>query len=147
VTGRRFKIHAAVLAIALVVFVQGRVFAGTAQGVITGRITDWQGESFAGARVQAKHIQNGTRVDVTSNADGHYSLQLPEGTYEVSVHVAGMKTFHRDALVVRDGSTLSLDVQLEEGPTLRTVGEDGRRLRVGRLLILRTAHRICPVCG
>jgi len=129
VTGRWFNLYSAAIAVALVVSAQGRVFTRAAQGVITGRITDLQGESFAGARVQARHIQNGTRVDATSNADGQYSLQLPEGTYELSVHVAGMKTFRRDGLVVREGLTVPLDVQLEEGPTLRTVGEDAESIK------------------
>src|SRR5262245_27998870 len=100
-----------------------------ASGILTGRVTDLQGQSFSGARIQAKHIQNGTRVDATSNAEGQYSLQLPEGIYELSVHVAGMKTFHRDGVVVRQGHTLPVDVQLEEGPTLRTVGEDAEAIK------------------
>jgi carboxypeptidase family protein len=125
---RPFKRHAAAIALA-VMLVQSHVFTRTASGVITGRVTDLQGQSFAGAEVQAKHLHNGTRINATSNADGQYSLQLPEGTYELSVHVAGMKTFHRDGLVVRQGHTLPLDVQLEEGPTLRTVGEDAESIK------------------
>jgi hypothetical protein len=125
---RSFKLHAVLIALALL-FVESHAFTRTAAGVITGRITDLQGQSFPGARIQVKHIQNGTRVDATSNDEGDYSLQLPEGTYELSVHVAGMKTFHREGLVVRQGRTLPVDVQLEEGPTLRTVGEDADSIK------------------
>ncbi|HET9833469.1 MAG TPA: carboxypeptidase-like regulatory domain-containing protein, partial [Vicinamibacterales bacterium] len=125
---RWFQLHAAAVALAMM-FVQSPAFARTAAGVITGRVTDLQGESFAGAEVQARHVENGTRINATSNVDGQYSLQLPEGTYELSVHVAGMKTFHRGGLVIRQGHTLPLDVQLEEGPTLRTVGEDAEAIK------------------
>ena len=111
------------VALALLI-VQGHIFGRTASGIIIGRVTDLHGESFAGAELQARHTENGTRVDAMSSVDGQYRLQLPEGTYELSVHVAGMKTFRREGLVVRDGHVLPLDVQLEEGPTLRTVGED-----------------------
>ena len=127
-TRRSFTLHVAAIALAIL-FAQSRAFTRTASGVITGRVTDVQGQSFSGARIQAKRIQNGTRVDATSNDAGEYSLQLPEGTYELSVHVAGMKTFRRDGVVVRQGRTLPVDVQLEEGPTLRTVGEDGESIK------------------
>jgi hypothetical protein len=116
-------VRAVTVALSLLI-VQGHIFGRTASGIIIGRVTDLHGESFAGAEVQARHTENGTRVDAVSSVDGQYRLQLPEGTYELSVHVAGMKTFRREGLVVRDGHVVPLDVQLEEGPTLRTVGED-----------------------
>jgi hypothetical protein len=125
---RSSKVHAFAIGLAIVfvfgIFPGGDLFARTASGVIAGHVTDLQGKSFAGAEVQAKHVLNGSRIDATSTADGQFTLQVPDGTYELSVHVAGMKTFHRDGLVVRHGHTVPVDVKLEEGPTLRTVGED-----------------------
>ncbi len=102
--------------------------APAALGGIAGRVTDLQGQAFAGARIQATHSKTGDRVEATSGPNGEYALHLAEGTYELSVHVAGMKTFRRDGLLVTHGRTTPLNVRLEEGPTLRTVGEDAESL-------------------
>ena len=51
-------------------------------------------------------------------------MDVPAGTYDLSVSVPGMKSFRRTGVVVAAGATVQLDVRLEDTLSLRTLGED-----------------------
>jgi hypothetical protein len=102
---------------------------GTAQeqrtpGTIRARVTDPQGGTFPVAFVQATREPSGPTINGQGGADGTYTIEVPAGTYALSVNVPAMKSFRRGGLVVASGQTLLLDVRLEDTVSLRTLGED-----------------------
>ncbi len=77
-------------------------------GQIAGRVTDAEtGEGVIGAAVLVGTGNFGTATD----AQGRFSVSLPEGTYPVRVSSVGYETF-RDTLSVRRRETTRLTVRL-----------------------------------
>jgi len=107
----------------LIVLAQGAAAAQSATGTIRATVTDLQG-TFPAASVQAKREPSGLTITGHGAAGGTYTIDVPPGTYELSVSAPGMKSFRRGGLVVSAGQTLRLDVRLEETVSLRTLGED-----------------------
>jgi hypothetical protein len=105
--------------------VAAAAFSQTTGGSITGVITDLDGGTFPMAFVQLKNTGNAGASNVVSMASGRYNItKLAEGSYELSVNVPGMKAYKKTGIVVRPGQALEIDVRLEDGPSLRTLGED-----------------------
>lgn len=84
------------------------------QGRITGTVTDAQGAILPGATVTAKSpALMGTR-SVVSESDGRYLFPaLPSGTYTLTYELAGFRTIVREGIVLRVGTTLTVDMQLQ----------------------------------
>jgi hypothetical protein len=113
----------AFVAVMLVVAAASHGLSQAGQATIRGTVTDPEGSVFAGAFVT---VSGGPKAmfDTATGADGKYSLQVPAGTYELSVMLPGMKPFRRTGLVLETGQSIVADVRLEDGPSLRTLGED-----------------------
>src|SRR6516162_7010222 len=75
-------------------------FAQSDRGTITGTIADPAGAVIASAPVEAKNVQTGAVYQAGSSATGNYVVQVPTGTYELSVIVPGFKKFIRANLAV-----------------------------------------------
>jgi hypothetical protein len=106
-------------------FIASDARSQTTTGVIAGVVSDPEGAPFANAFVQITATTgSSTVVNEVSGRDGRYSVAVPSGTYELTVSVPGMKSFTRTALAVKAGATLRVDARLEDGPSLRTIGED-----------------------
>ena len=94
-------------------------------GSIEGKILSPVGEPYAGASVQAKGAASGAVFKGVSSDDGKYSIaNLPEGAYDVTVNIGGLRGFEKKALAVQGGKAARLDIRLEEGTQLSTLGED-----------------------
>jgi len=92
------------------------------RGTITGTIADPAGAVVANAAIQAKHIETGATYQAASSATGNYTLaQLPTGTYEISVTVAGFKKYTRTGIQVLTAQVLRVDVPLEVGAATESV--------------------------
>jgi len=101
------------------------VFSQGTPGTIRGLIKDTDGGVPAIAFAQLKNTQTSGVSNAVGSASGEYSFTpVAAGTYELSVIVPGMKTYQRKGIVVRPGQTLEIDVRMEDGPSLRTLGED-----------------------
>jgi hypothetical protein len=97
-------------------------FAQGDRGTITGVISDPAGAVVANAAVEAKNAETGVVFQSASTATGNYTLgQLPIGTYEISVTVAGFKKYNRSGLPVQALQTLRVDVALEVGSATESV--------------------------
>jgi hypothetical protein len=99
-----------------------------ATGTIGGTITDIDGRAVPRIPVQATNAATNAVYRATASATGEYSIsQLPAGTYQLTVQAPAVafKPFVRDNLQVAAGKTLRLDIRLEEGFQLNTLG-DGR---------------------
>jgi hypothetical protein len=95
-------------------------------GTISGTVLDPIGVIAPDVVVQVKSSTNGEIVRrATSDRTGKYIVaDLPPGAYDVSVAVPGLKGFERKSVQVQGATTV--DIRLEEGSQLSTLGEDPR---------------------
>jgi hypothetical protein len=102
------------------------VAAASAQnGSIAGSVSDPVGAVRANAPVQAKNATTGTVYKASTSPAGSYTLKdLPPGTYDISVTIPGLKGYERKGVAVADAKTVPLNIRLEEGTQLSTLGED-----------------------
>ncbi len=92
------------------------------RGAITGTVSDPAGAVASGAPIQAKNVETGVIYESATSTTGNYTIaQLPAGTYEVSVSVAGFKKYTRAGLVVQVAQTIRIDIALEVGLTSDSV--------------------------
>src|ERR1700730_12567473 len=97
-------------------------FAQSDRGTITGTIADPAGPVVASASIEAKNIETGAVFLAASSDTGNYTLaQLPVGTYEISVAVAGFKKYVRQNITVGVAQTLRVDIALEVGSEAESV--------------------------
>jgi len=99
-----------------------------ATGGIAGTITDPDGRALGRIPVQVANVATKVVYRATSSAIGEYSIaQVPAGTYQLTTEVstAAFRPFVRDNLQITPGQTVKLNIQLEEGIALNTLG-DGR---------------------
>lgn len=105
--------------VALTAFGQGD------SGTISGIVKDPLGGIVAGASVQATNTATGAVHKSTSSRQGTYSLaNLPAGTYDVALTLPGVAPFARKNVAVSAGNTARVDIGLQEGSQLSTLGED-----------------------
>ena len=99
-----------------------------ATGTIAGTITDPDGRAVPRIPIQAANLATKVVYRATSSATGEYSITaLPAGIYQLTAQVsaAAFRPFVRDGLRISRGQTVKLDIRLEEGVALNTLG-DGR---------------------
>ena len=103
-------------------------------GTIAGTISDPDGRPVPGIAVQAANVTTEVVYRVTASATGEYSLaQLPAGIYRVTAQVspAAFHPYVRENVQITSAQTLKLDIRLEEGIALNTLG-DGRDFAAAR---------------
>src|SRR5258708_14249243 len=91
------------------------------RGTITEAISDPAGAVVANAPVEVRNVDTGASYQAGASATGNYVVQLPTGTYEISVSVPGFKKYVRQNLVVPVAQTLRIDVVLEVGSAAESV--------------------------
>lgn len=92
------------------------------RGSITGTVTDPGGAVVAGAVIEARNPGSGALFPTQTTATGNYTIpQLPVGTYEVAVTVAGFKKYVRQNIVVQGAETVRVDIGLEVGAATDSV--------------------------
>src|SRR3984957_1927993 len=97
-------------------------FAQTDRGTITGTITDPAGAVVANAPIEAKNNATGAVYPAATSGTGNYTIaQLPIGTYDLSVTVAGFKKYVRTGIVVEAFGIYRIDPKLEVGATTDSV--------------------------
>src|SRR5437016_4821821 len=100
----------------------GLTYAQTANGTLTGLVSDPAGAVIAGAPVVATHVDTGTRLQVATTQTGNYTIpQMPVGKYVVTITQAGFKTFHQENVIIAAAQTLRLDVSMEIGAATESV--------------------------
>ena len=86
------------------------------RGTITGTVSDPAGAVIANAPIQAKNVETAVVYEGATSTTGNYTLvQLPAGSYQVTVTVPGFKKYTRSGLTVQVAQTLRIDVTLEVG--------------------------------
>src|SRR5262249_38384564 len=96
-------------------------FAQSDRGTITGTVSDATGAVVASAGIEVRNSQTGAVYQVASSETGNYVVQVPTGTYEVSITVQGFKKYLRPNILVPVEQTLRIDATLEVGSTGESV--------------------------
>ena len=95
---------------------------GQTGGTITGVISDPSGAVVANAPVEAKNTATGVVSTAATSATGNYELgDLPSGTYEIDVAVAGFKKYVRTGVTVQQLQTTRVDFALQVGSASEAV--------------------------
>jgi hypothetical protein len=96
--------------------------AGAGTGRIEGTVTDASGSVVPGALVTAREEATNIAVSVSSEDDGHFLiLYLAPGSYDVSIKKNGFTSAEIKQVVVRVGTTSSVQPQLKVGNVSITV--------------------------
>jgi hypothetical protein len=92
------------------------------RGTITGTISDPAGAVVAAAMLEARNTSTGLLYQTASSGTGNYTLsELPVGTYDISVAVAGFKKAVRAGIQVVSSTTFRVDFALEVGAPTESV--------------------------
>jgi hypothetical protein len=95
-------------------------FAQTGDGSLRGYVRDQQGGVLPGVTVTATSPEVLAPVVAVSDTAGYYRLNnLPPGTYTLSADLTGFASYKREGILMRAGSTFTVDVEM----TLSTVQE------------------------
>ncbi len=99
----------------------GAIHAQTTGGIV-GVVTDESGLSVPGAKVTALHAATNIAHTETTQADGSFRMvQVPIGSYDLTVEFEGFQTLHRTGVVVITGRTTDLRLQLSVGAVTQQV--------------------------
>ncbi|MGE0132442.1 MAG: TonB-dependent receptor [Blastocatellales bacterium] len=114
-----FKLFAT---LSLLLLLSLSVFGQGAEAVLTGTVTDPNGEAISTAKVVAHNIATGIDTNAVSNSVGIYLFpSLPPGEYRLTVEHTGFQKLIRTGLLLEVGARLSLDLALTIGSTTETV--------------------------
>jgi Carboxypeptidase regulatory-like domain len=98
-------------------------------GSVSGTVTDSSGAVIPGAKVTATNDSTGLSRTDASDASGLYRLlDLPEGTYTLTISATGFSAFKKTGVPVVIGQVNSQDLQLVIGATTQTVTVAGSAL-------------------
>ena len=108
----RTSIAAAALALS-VPLIAVSVSAQTNLGTFLGKVADEQGGALPGATVTVRQVQTNVSRNSVTNAIGQYFIpNLPAGSYELTVELAGFGTAKRSELVLRVGQEATINFVL-----------------------------------
>lgn len=97
-------------------------FAQTDRGTITGTVSDPAGAVVANAPITVRNTETGAEYQAATSETGNYTLpQMPIGTYEITITVAGFKKFVRQNVTVQATQTVRIDATLEVGSATESV--------------------------
>lgn len=100
--------------------------AQTGEGSLVGYVKDEQGGVLPGATVTAIGVEVIRPVVAVTDHAGYFRLvSLPPGTYTVSAELSGFAVFKREGILIRAGSTFTVDFVLKVGALTETVTVSG----------------------
>jgi carboxypeptidase family protein len=91
-------------------------FGQSANGSLTGTVTDPSGSTVPSVKLTARNLDTGFSVETASSSAGLYSFpNLPTGRYSITAEAPGMKKFQQEGVTVSIGATANLDIALQIG--------------------------------
>src|SRR5439155_6969797 len=95
-------------------------------GRIRGTITDSTGGTITAAKPTIINQANGLQRDTETGTNGEYIfLEVPVGTYDVTVNQAGFKKYLRKGIAVNLNEVVNLDIVLQVGGSTEIVEVTG----------------------
>lgn len=99
------------------------------QGRITGTVTDDQGQPLKDVLIILIESPSGLKYMTKSTAAGDFTVSnLPPGTYEIYVQLAGYKSYAKKGITLSEEKAVTLKVKLSPATGEEEVMEDGARL-------------------
>jgi hypothetical protein len=96
--------------------------AQTLYGTLVGNVTDETGLAVPGATVKITHTETSQTREATTNSTGGYNFpNIPTGTYQVDVALTGFQSASSRDIVVRQNTSVRVDVRLTVGALQETV--------------------------
>jgi hypothetical protein len=96
-------------------------------GALQGRVVGPENEVVSDAPIQASNNKTGEKWRTRSDTDGSYEfMELTEGSYEVRVNLPCClyRAYKNDAVAVSAGTGTTFDIELAEGTSFNTIGDD-----------------------
>lgn len=123
--GKTMKINFGRLILSVCVLTLMAPLAARAQqtlGSINGTVVDQSNAVVVGATVEARNVNTGLVVTTKSQNDGSFNMvNLPIGTYEVSITKEGFKKDVHSEILVRGNLTSTVNAKLVPGEMTSTV--------------------------
>jgi hypothetical protein len=98
---------------------QAALFGGT--GNVSGRVIDSQGGSLPGVTVRAIGPGGAAAGEATTGRDGHYTIALPPGTYQLWFELQGFRTTRFTDVEVASGDETEQNAAMEVAAVQETV--------------------------
>jgi hypothetical protein len=112
----------AVLVTALLLAAPAALAQTTEQGSIRGYVKDAQGGVLPGVTIVARSATVGGVYTAVTDAEGFYRLlRLPPAQFSVSAELGGFSKFVREAIQIRAGMTIEIDIVMQVGGVAETV--------------------------
>ncbi len=125
------RVLLALFGLALLIWGTHTAYAQQLTAQIKGTVTDASGATVPDAQVTATNVQTGVQTTVPGKADGSFEfLQLPVGTYKVTVTKAGFTTFIANNIPLVLNQTYNLPVTLQVGAVSTAVEVQGNAAQV-----------------
>ena len=100
-------------------------------GQFTGTVTDPSNAAVANAKVTFTNQATNLSVSTTTNTSGAYiAKELPVGKYNITIEVAGFKTFSDVGVVLNAGEVAKVDARLVVGEAREVVEVTGQEVAV-----------------
>ncbi len=117
---------ATTLVAAALVLAASSAGAQTGDGSLRGYVKDEQGAVLPGATVTA-HSPTllAPVIGITDNTGYYRLLNLPPGTYDLTAELTGFASYRREAIVMRAGTTFTVDIALKLGNVSETITVTG----------------------
>jgi len=103
------------------------VIAQDHDGRLTGQVTGPFDGLVADAPMRATHIASGDLWRSRTDTDGHYEfVNLPAGEYRLQVRIQCCEylPYQSDPFALQNGAARTIDIQLQQGRQLNTIGDD-----------------------
>src|SRR5215510_10695680 len=100
--------------------------AQSGQGSLNGYVKDEQGGVLPGVTVTATGPEILNPAVAVSDNSGFYRLQnLPPGTLTITAELPGFSSFKREGILMRAGSTFTVDIEMKVGALEETLTVSG----------------------
>src|SRR5260370_23797035 len=120
------KVFMFMLALGLGVFAAGALAQTSTTGSIEGQVNDPNGAAVKGATVTVTSPNLISAQTATTSDDGRFQiLNLPPGTYKVTVDASGFAKYEKDDVAVNLGRTTTAEAQLALATATATVTVTG----------------------
>jgi hypothetical protein len=114
------------LTVAWLILSSAPAVAQTGEGSLVGYAKDEQGGVLPGVAVTATGPELIRPVTTVTDSQGYYRLlNLPPGTYVLTAELAGFSTYKREGILMRAGSTFTVEIVLRIGAITETVTVSG----------------------
>ena len=108
--------------VAVSLFTSVSASAQSGQGSLNGYVKDEQGGVLPGVTVTAAGPEILAPVVAVTDSAGFYRLQnIPPGTLTISAELPGFSSFKREGILMRAGSTFTVDIEMKVGALEETV--------------------------